>query len=75
MLQLGEHFKYKNEKGWDTCNKGNIVLLCEKKQKRANFKADTIENFKPFREGQKRVAVVKCIMKGKILTLTQPINW
>ena len=33
LLQLGEHFKYKNEKGWDTCNKGNIIFLCEPNRK------------------------------------------
>ena len=37
LLQLVEHFKYKNEKGldtsMDTCNKGNIVFVYEPNKK------------------------------------------
>ena len=29
LLRLREHFKNKNEKGLDTCNKGDIVLVYE----------------------------------------------
>ena len=74
MLQLGEHFKYKNEKDRDTCNRGDIVFVYEPNKKRANFKTGIIASFKPFEDGKKRIAVVKCIIKGRIATLTRPIN-
>ena len=38
LLQLREHFKHKNEKGLDRCNKGDIVLVYELNKKRADFK-------------------------------------
>ena len=33
LLQLGEHFKYKNEKGWDTCNEIDFVFVYEPNKK------------------------------------------
>ena len=74
MLQLGEHFKYKNEKGLDTCKKDDIVFVYEPNTKRAYFKTGIIDNSKPFQDGKTQITVVKCIIKGRIATLTQPIN-
>ena len=74
MLQLQEHFKHKNEKGLDTCNKGDIALVYEPNKKIADFKPGLIESFKPFQGGKKRIAVVKCMIKGRIATLMRPIN-
>ena len=47
LLQLREHFKYKNEKGLDICDKGGIVLVYEPNKKRADFKTGIFESFKP----------------------------
>ena len=74
MLQLGEHFKYKNEKDLDTCKKDDIVFVYEPNTKRAYFKTGIIDKSKPFQDGKTQIAVVKCVIKGRIATLTQPIN-
>ena len=42
--------------------------------KRVDFKTGITGNVKPSQDGKKRIAVVKCMIKGKIGTLTQPIN-
>ena len=39
-----------------------------------DFKTGIIESFKPSQDGKKRIAVVKCIIKGRIATLMRPIN-
>ena len=74
LLQLREHFKHKNEKGLDICNKGDIVLVYKPNKKRADFETGIIESFKPSQDGKKRIAVVKCMKKGRIATLIRPIN-
>ena len=74
LQQLREHFQHKNEKGSDICNKGDIALVCEPNKKRADFKTDIIESFKPSQDGKKRIAVVKCMIKERIATLMRPIN-
>ena len=74
LLQLREHFKQKIEKGLDICNKGDIALLYEPNKKRADFKTGIIESFKPSQDGKKRIVVVKCMIKGRIVTLKRPIN-
>ena len=74
MLQLREHFKHKNEKGLDICNKGDIVLLYESNKKRADFKAGIIESFKLSQDVKKRIAAVKRMIKGRIATPIRPIN-
>ena len=33
LLQLGGHFKYKNEKSWDTCNKSDFLFVYEPNKK------------------------------------------
>ena len=71
MLQLGEHLQYKNEKCLDTCNKGNIVFVFESNKKRADFKTGIIGDFKPYQDGKKQMAVAKCMIKGRIATLTR----
>ena len=48
--------------------------MYETNKKNPDFKTGIIENFKPFQGGKKGIAVVKCIMKGRIATLTRPIN-
>ena len=50
------------------------LFLCMNQTKEANFKTGIIEIFKPFQDGKKWIAVVKCIIKGRIATLTRPIN-
>ena len=57
MLQLREHFKHKNEKGLDTCNKGEIVFVYEPNKERADLKTGMTENFKPSQDGEKQIAV------------------
>ena len=74
MLQLREHFKHKNEKGLDKCNKGDIILVYEPSKKRTYFKTGIIESFKRSQDGKKQIAVLKCIIKGGIKTLPRPIN-
>ena len=74
LLQLGEHFKYKNEKGLDICNKGGIVFVYEPNKKTADFKTGIIENFKSFQERKKCIPVIKCIIKWITATLKRPIN-
>ena len=64
---MGEHFKDKNAKGLDTYNNGGIISLYEPNKKKTDFKTGTIEYFKLFQEGKTRIAVVKCIIKGRIL--------
>ena len=54
--------------------KATLFFCVNQTKKSAHFKTARVENFKPFQNTQKRVAVVKYIMKGKILTLTQQIN-
>ena len=71
---MRENFKHKNEKGLDICNKGYIVLVYEPNKKRADFKTGIIESFKPSLDGKKRIAVVKCMIKGRIATLMRPNN-
>ena len=53
LSQLGEHFKYKNEKGLDICNKGNIVFVYEPNKKTGDLKTGIIENFKSLHERKK----------------------
>ena len=74
LLQLREHFKHKNEKGLDICNKGDIVLVYEPNKNKADFKTGIIESFKPSQDGKKQIAVVKCMIKGRIATLMRPIK-
>ena len=73
LLQLREHFKHKNE-SLDICKKGDVVLVYEPNKKRADFKTGIIESFKPSQDGKKRIAVVKCMKKGRLATLMRPIN-
>ena len=73
LLQLREHFKHKNEEGLNICNKGDIVW-CMNQTKRADFKKGIIESFEPSQDGKNRIAVVKCMIKGRIETLMRPIN-
>ena len=50
------------------------LFLCMSQTKKADFKTSIMENFKPFQVEKKGIAVVKCIVKGRIATLTRPIN-
>ena len=74
MLQLQEHFKYKNERGLGICNKGDIVLVCEPNKKIPDFKIAITESFKRSQDEKKRIADVKCVIKGRTATPTRPIN-
>ena len=74
MLQLQEHFKYKNERGLGICNKGDIVLVCEPNKKISDFKTGITESFKPSQDEKKRIADAKCVIKGRTATPTRPIN-
>ena len=49
-------------------------MVYEPNKKRADFKTGITENFKPSQDGKKRIAVVKCMTKGRIATLVRPIN-
>ena len=71
---MQEHFKYKNEKCVDICNKGDIALVYELNKKRVDFKTGIIEHFKLSQDGKKRIRVVKYMIKGRIATLTRAIN-
>ena len=73
LLQSREHFKHKNEV-LNICNKDDIVLVYEPNEKRADFKTGIIESFEPSQDGKNRIAVVKCMIKGRIETLMRPIN-
>ena len=48
--------------------------FCVWTKKIADFKTGIIESFNPLQGGKKQIAVVKYIIKGRIATLTQPIN-
>ena len=41
---------------------------------RTDLKTGVIESFKTSQDGKKRIAVLKFMIKGKITTLTRPIN-
>ena len=51
MLQLREHFIYKNEKDLDTCNK-KWYDGYDPNTKRAYFKTGIIDNSKAFEDGK-----------------------
>ena len=50
------------------------LFLCMNQTKKADFKTGIIEIFKPFQDGKKGIAMVKCIIKGRTATLTRPID-
>ena len=49
-------------------------MTFEPSKKRADFKKGITESFKPSQDGKKRIAVVKCMIKGRIAILMRRIN-
>ena len=57
------------------CEKDDVVLIHEDKVPRATFKVGIVESFKPSRDNQKRVALVRYINSdGKVSKIYRPIN-
>ena len=64
----------KTELGETLCSEGDIVLVFEPNKKRIKYKLEIIQEFKSSQDGEKCVAIVKCISNNKRVTLDSPIN-
>ena len=75
VLELREQHKAINHSINNVCEKDDVVLIHEDKVPRATFKVGIVESFKPSRDNQKRVALVRYINSdGKVSKIYRPIN-
>ena len=75
VLELREQHRANNHSINILCEKDDLVLIHENKVPRATFKVGIIENFKPSRDNQKRVALVRYINSdGKVSKIYRPVN-